>query len=515
MGGWEILKIRTKLTLEVILLVSLVGTVSLTAVLNTEEVQNKFLELTTGTMPVLDSLKDMRYSSTKISATTMEMILLHDESSFSKALSIEEKLEAKFYDIEKAKELFNVSFSQYFSLLESNYPNQVSNAELIAERWNDMLIASNNLISAKNSGVSGGDILVLAERFENNQRLIEETIENAIVIASSEISTKQGAVDSIVGNTTLTALIILNLFIAIALGTRLLIVKSISKPLQKLQNTTKEIALGNFVKSDLIGDDEISDLGRHIDKMSGDLEKLNENIVKSERLSSIGQLASRLAHDLRNPLSIIKNSLAILNVKFDSIMDEKTSLQMARVGKAVDRMVHQIEDVLDYVNVSELKLEPTSLVSVIESSLLGVDIPQQIKVVLPKNNITINCDPYKLESAFCNLITNSVQAIDGDGEIKINIKDSHKDVIIDFIDSGSGIEENLMLKIFEPLFTTKQVGTGLGLPGCKSVIEKHGGTISISNNPTKFSITLPKEPIENSEKPKIPGIVELEKSLHD
>ncbi len=108
MEGWQILKIRTKLTLEVILLVSLVGTVSLTAVLNTDEVQNRFLELTTGTMPVLDSLKDMRYSSTKISATTMEIILLHDESSFSNALSIEEKLEAIFYDIEKAKELFNV-----------------------------------------------------------------------------------------------------------------------------------------------------------------------------------------------------------------------------------------------------------------------------------------------------------------------------------------------------------------------------------------------------------------------
>ena len=507
------MKIKTKLTFEVILLVSLIGTVSLTAILSTDEVQNRFFELTEGTMPMLDSLKDMRYSSTKISAATMQIILLYDESNFSTSVNVEEKLERKFFDIEMAKSLFNVAYSQYFSLIENNYPHKVSDTEMIAERWNELLVASNNLISAKNT-VTGGDILELTEKFENNHQMTEQVIMFEIINLSAEIRDKQVTVDSIVDNTTLTALIVLNLFIATTLGIRLLIVKSISKPLQKLQNATKEIAHGNFVKAELLGNDEISDLGTDIDKMSDNLEKLNKDIIKSERLSSIGQLSSRLAHDLRNPLSIIKNSLAILNVKFDRIMDEKTSLQMARVGNAVDRMTHQIEDVLDYVNVSELKLESTSLISVIESSTLGMEIPRQIKVLLPKNNTTINCDPYKLESAFSNLILNSIQAIDGDGEIRINIKDSEKNVIIDFIDSGPGIPENLIDKIFEPLFTTKQVGTGLGLPGCKSIIEKHGGTLIVSNNPTTFTVTLPKDPIRNSEKPNFHD-VELEKNLHD
>ncbi len=506
------MKIKTKLTFEVILLVSLIGTVSLTAILSTDEVQNRFFELTEGTMPMLDSLKDMRYSSTKISAATMQIILLYDESNFSTSVNVEEKLERKFFDIEMAKRLFNAAYSKYFSLIENNYPHKVSDTEMIAERWNELLVASNNLISAKNT-VAGGDILELTEKFENNHQLTEQVIVFEIINLTAEIRDKQVTVDSIVDNTTLTALIVLNLFIATTLGIRLLIVKSISKPLQKLQNATKEIAHGNFVKAELLGNDEISDLGTDIDKMSDNLEKLNKDIIKNERLSSIGQLSSRLAHDLRNPLSIIKNSLAILNVKFDRIMDEKTSLQMARVGNAVDRMTHQIEDVLDYVNVSELKLESTSLISVIESSTLGMEIPRQIKVLLPKNNTTINCDPYKLESAFSNLILNSIQAIDGDGEIRINIKDSEKNVIIDFIDSGPGIPENLIDKIFEPLFTTKQVGTGLGLPGCKSIIEKHGGTLIVSNNPTTFTVTLPKDPIRNSEKPNFHD-VELEKNLY-
>jgi len=514
-GGFVNLKIKTKLSLEVILLISLVGLVSITAVMNTGEVQQRFFELSSETMPMLDALKDMRYASEKISSTTMEIILIEDESSSSQIIHHEEKLESKFFEIEKSKELFNISFSKYFILIENNYPQRISNAAQIADSWNEMIISSNDLISAKNGGTSGDEIILLAEKFDNNQALIDDILENTISVSALEIHSKQELVESVASSTTITVLIVLNLFIATALGLRLVIVKSISNPLQKLSNATKQIALGNFVKTDLVGNDEISDLGKDIDKMSDDLTKLNENIVKSERLSSIGQLASRLAHDLRNPLSIINNSLAILNVKFDRIMDEKTSLQMARVGKAVDRMTHQIEDVLDYVNVSELKLETTSLASVIESARLGIEIPKQIKLILPKNNTTISCDPYKLESVFCNLITNSIQAIQGDGEIKIKIKDSDNDVIVEFIDSGPGIPENIMNKIFEPLFTTKQVGTGLGLPGCKSIIEKHGGTIFVSNNPTIFTISLPRGPSINTKTSNLSSIKKLENDIHD
>ena len=80
--------------------------------------------------------------------------------------------------------------------------------------------------------------------------------------------------------------------------------------------------------------------------MSTDLEKLNRKIITSERLSSIGSLASRLAHDLRNPLSVIKNSMEILKMRLNENMDEKVNLQLAMVGRAVSRMSHQIEDVL-------------------------------------------------------------------------------------------------------------------------------------------------------------------------
>ena len=96
------------------------------------------------------------------------------------------------------------------------------------------------------------------------------------------------------------------------------------------------------------------------------------------------------------------------------------------------------------------------------------------------------------DSAFSNIIINAIQSIDEWGKIEIRFVESSNHVKIQFIDSCPGIPPENLEKIFDPLFTTKQVGTGLGLSSCKTIIEKHGGTISVENNPTTFTVRLPK-----------------------
>jgi signal transduction histidine kinase len=113
---------------------------------------------------------------------------------------------------------------------------------------------------------------------------------------------------------------------------------------------------------------------------------------------------------------------------------------------------------------------------------------------LPDIDVVVECDRRQIEVVLSNLILNSIQAIDeAKGAITISISEGEENVIIKVTDSGPGISDGDLPHIFEPLFTTKQKGAGLGLTSCKNIIEQHKGTITVKNNPVTFSITLPKK----------------------
>ena len=129
---------------------------------------------------------------------------------------------------------------------------------------------------------------------------------------------------------------------------------------------------------------------------------------------------------------------------------------------------------------------------IITESMDSIVIPDSIKMVLPKNDVELLCDKRQFSAAMNNLILNGIQAIDGAGTIGITVEENNDGIVIQVKDSGKGIPKEDMDKIFDPLFTTKMQGTGLGLVSVKSIIEKHGGIISVTSLPTIFTITLPK-----------------------
>ena len=142
---------------------------------------------------------------------------------------------------------------------------------------------------------------------------------------------------------------------------------------------------------------------------------------------------------------------------------------------------------------SSPEFEDASLLDILKICAKKIKKSDKIIVNLPTNDVHIVCDPYLLEVVFDNLLFNSVQAIAEKGKVTISIRDNKdENVIIEVQDTGVGISEYDLPKIFEPLFTTKQHGTGLGLASCKSIVEAHGGTITIKTNPTRFFVKLPK-----------------------
>ena len=237
---------------------------------------------------------------------------------------------------------------------------------------------------------------------------------------------------------------------------------------------------------------------KELEKQKHNLENLVEEktheLLKSERLSAIGELSGRLAHDLRNPLSVMKMSIDLIkqHPADAKLSDTIISKRIDMIEKSIDRISHQVDDVLDYVRHSPLKLELISLRRLLLSSIDKIKIPLNVTLKIIGNDQKISCDPLKMDAVFINLIINSVQAMPDGGNIKIEIESHHDNVLIHFIDSGPGIPEDHLNKIFEPLFTTKQKGTGLGLSSCRNIVEQHGGRLSVQNNPTTFTIQLPK-----------------------
>ena len=204
----------------------------------------------------------------------------------------------------------------------------------------------------------------------------------------------------------------------------------------------------------------------------------------------IGEMGARLAHDIRNPLSVISNSME--NLKRIYGTDNKKQSHFDRVERSIMRIAHQVDNVLDFVKEQPLTLDRTKMSEVISGSLDSLVIPDTIKLILPKNDVELICDKEQLGIALNNIILNGIQAIVGTGTIIISVEENNDEIVIQVEDSGEPIPKEDLDHIFEPLFTTKQHGTGLGLVSVKTIIESHKGTISATSSPVIFTIKLPK-----------------------
>lgn len=295
---------------------------------------------------------------------------------------------------------------------------------------------------------------------------------------------------------------LISTLIGIASATALGIILSrfVTNPLARLSKITVLLGRGDFdAKIQKSKITEINAIMNSFREMEVSLKKLFETEkelseanarIKNERLTAIGELSASMAHDMKNPLGIIRTGMDIIkrNAGFNSEVDAV----IQRMDRAVSRMSHQVEDVLNYVRRTPLLIKPVSVKSMITSAIQSLEIPKEIQIFIEGQDITIDCDEKKMEVLFINLILNSIQAIDQDkGKITIRVKQSNNKATVEIEDSGPGIEEKIIPDIFKPLVTTKQKGTGLGLASCKNIVEQHNGSISFQNNPTIFTITIP------------------------
>lgn len=212
-------------------------------------------------------------------------------------------------------------------------------------------------------------------------------------------------------------------------------------------------------------------------------------LVKTEKFVTIGELSARIAHDLKNPLSIVIMALDLIQKNENLNPQSIEKIKIAQ--KAVLRMDHQINDVMNYVRTSPLKLTTNKIDEIIQEALIHTNIPKTISVEYTKNQKEIFCDKDKMIIVLINIFKNACDAIQGKGKLTINIQSQPQNLQIEIENSGPPIPPKDLKSIFTSLFTSRSHGTGLGLATCKNIISEHNGTISALNHPTRFIINLP------------------------
>lgn len=213
----------------------------------------------------------------------------------------------------------------------------------------------------------------------------------------------------------------------------------------------------------------------------------------NDKLSLIGDLSVKMAHDVKNPLAVLKTQIDLMKLQFSKNENAIMLDSVNRMDRAISIITDQFDDILHFLKEEPIyEFEENSILEIIKSSLFGIKVPNNVSIVWSQNDVVISCDKNKMQRVIANMVQNAIHAINGDGAISMQIVEQSKSVLVKVTDSGPGIEDKMMNKIFDPLFTSKKHGTGLGLTICKQIIEEHGGNITVQNNPTTFTISLPK-----------------------
>jgi two-component system NtrC family sensor kinase len=295
----------------------------------------------------------------------------------------------------------------------------------------------------------------------------------------------------------------------LSVAAALVVVRTL-RPLQVLREHTKQIAGGEYARRiGITSRDEIGDLAREFDAMAAAIEEREHRLIRSERLATVGRMAAHITHEIRNPLASLGLNVELLADEVGEGNDEARSL-VSSISKEVDRLSDITETYLRFVRLPRPKVEredlaaiATSVMKFSGSELALAKITWSIDVApdLPE----VMADESQLRQALLNLVRNAKEAMPAGGTMRLALAVTDGQVRMVLADSGPGIAPENLANVFEPFFSTKAKGTGLGLALVQQIVNEHGGRIEVDCPPeggTRFSIILP------AAKPNAPEIAE-------
>ncbi len=245
-----------------------------------------------------------------------------------------------------------------------------------------------------------------------------------------------------------------------------------------------------------------------VEKRTRQLKEAQEQLLKSERLAALGEVATMVGHDLRNPLQSIENATYYLNSELPhlllSVPNHKKAMEMLKVlSDSVNYADKIIRDLQDFAAIKKPILKKTNINTIVKETLSQVKTPDNIELITKLSHLPeIKVDKDMIKRVFTNLTTNGIQAMENGGTLTVTTMKTKESIEVSFKDTGTGMPKENMKKIFIPFFTTKAKGMGMGLPICKRFVESLGGSIEVESEEGKgatFTVKLPIQQLNGGE----------------
>lgn len=357
---------------------------------------------------------------------------------------------------------------------------------------------------------TGSSIQVLAEL--NGQQVIK----HFVPISSPEpyvasIVTDKKVVASILNKQLLTHVYISLFVLLLVYTTSHLMAGYLIRPIQRIYNKVKEIAEGNFGATlEINRKDELGILAQGVNTMSKNLalyKEKEQNILKSEKLSIVGQLAAGVAHEIRNPLTALNGFIALMkkdlhnengngrlnNEKYLEIMDG----ELKRIESIVSELLMVAKPQALNVKKKDIKAILNDVINLVQTQATM----NNIEIIADFNSkpVMVSCDENQIKQVMINVLKNAIEAMNDGGHIFINVDLSNQEIVkVLFIDEGIGIPDDRLTKLGEPFYTTKEKGTGLGLMVSQKIMQQHQGKMHFTSQMGKGTTVELSFPLEDS-----------------
>jgi signal transduction histidine kinase len=297
--------------------------------------------------------------------------------------------------------------------------------------------------------------------------------------------------------------IFLGVTVFIASATWFFLILNVNYPLKKIEKAILKIAQGDYESIPVIRTgDEFERLVESLNKMLRELHRRSEQLIQNKKMAALGTLTSGVAHELNNPLNNISTSLQIILEEIDDGDLEFQRELLTESESEVNRAQDIVKSLLEYSREREFSLSREHFRTLVASTLKLIqgEIPSSVRLVVDvPDDIYASMDPRRIQQVLLNLIINAVQAMEDKGGIltlRAYEQENRTGFIFQVIDTGKGIPAEELSKIFDPFYTTKDIGkgSGLGLSVSQGIITNHGGSIWVESEPdqgTTFTMYIP------------------------